>query len=307
MRSSDGQLRYRNSVGCYEYGLARSLVRQTSTSVGRRLMSLRQSIMAVVVISLLTTILSFRYIHSASASAKPGPDDTSRSAVLVELFTSEGCSSCPPADALLQRLDQSQPVSGAELIVLSEHVDYWNDIGWKDPYSSHEYSERQSAYAAQFGNGSIYTPQMVVDGRFEFVGSDERRASLAIREAAKAPKAPVRISFDSSDEKTTNVHVEAGPLPSATKNRSAGVFLAIADNSDESQVSRGENAGRRLQHVAVLRNLTRIGTVDASREFSRDINLGLKSKNRGNLRLVAIVQEPDAGRVLGAGLTRLSK
>jgi hypothetical protein len=123
---------------------------------------------------------------------------------LVELFTSEGCSSCPPADALLEKLDRSQPVGGAELIVLSEHVDYWNDIGWNDPYSSHEYSERQSAYAAQFRRGSIYTPQMVVDGQFEFVGSDERRATQAIEAAAKVEKTRVRVSFNAGDEKKDN-------------------------------------------------------------------------------------------------------
>jgi len=260
-------------------------------------MPFRLSFIGLVALSLVTTLVSYRYIHRASASARPRPD---------ELFTSEGCSSCPPADALLQRLDRSQPISGAELIVLSEHVDYWNDIGWKDPYSSHEYSERQSAYAAQFGNGSIYTPQMVVDGRFEFVGSDERRASQAIKEAAKAPKAPVRISFGSGDKKATTVHIEAGPLPAAAQNEPAGVFLAVADNSDESRVSRGENAGRTLEHVAVLRNLTRIGTVDSSGEFSRDLNLDLNLKNGANLRLVVILQEPDAGRVLGAGSARLS-
>jgi hypothetical protein len=269
-------------------------------------MSFRLSIIGLVAVSLLTTLLSFRYIHAASSSAGGGPDDTPRNPVLIELFTSEGCSSCPPADALLERLDQSQSVSGAELIVLSEHVDYWDGIGWKDPYSSHEYSERQSAYAAQFGLGSIYTPQMVVDGHFEFVGSDERRASQAIKEAAKASKVRVSISSGSSDGKTITVRVEAGPLPSSTNTQSAGVFLAIADNSDESQVSGGENAGRKLQHVAVLRKLTRIGSIDASSEFSRNINLDLRSKNHGNWRIVAIVQESEAGRVLGAGLTRLS-
>jgi len=147
---------------------------------------------------------------------------------------------------------------------------------------------------------------MVVDGHFEFVGSDERRASQAIKEAAKASKARVSISFGSSDGKATTAHVEAGPLPSSTDTPSAGVFLAIADNSDESQVSGGENAGRKLQHVAVLRKLTRIGAVDTSAQFSRDINLDLKPKNHGNLRIVVIVQEADAGRVWGAGFARLS-
>jgi hypothetical protein len=184
-------------------------------------------------------------------------------------------------------------------------VDYWNGIGWRDPYSSHEYSERQSAYAAQFGLGSIYTPQMIVDGHLEFVGSDERRASQAIEQAAKATKARVSITLVSSDNKATVIHVEAGPLSSATDTQSAGVFLAIADNSDESQVSGGENAGRRLQHVAVLRKLTRIGAVDGSAEFSRDINLDLNPKNHVNVRIIVIVQETEVGRVLGAGIARL--
>jgi hypothetical protein len=269
-------------------------------------MRFRLSITGLVAISVLTTILSFRYIHAASIPAGPSRGATPRSPVLVELFTSEGCSSCPPADALLERLDRSQPVSGADLIVLSEHVDYWNDIGWKDPYSLHEYSERQSAYAAQFGLGSIYTPQMIVDGHFEFVGSDERRAKEAIENATKVMKTPVSISSSLTDEKTTILHIETGPLTASSTTESAGIFLAIADDSDESHVSRGENAGRTLKHVAVLRSFIRIGAVGKSAGFSREMKLDLNGKNQRNLRVAVIVQEADAGRVWGAGFARLA-
>ncbi len=272
------------------------------------MMRFRLSITGLVAISVLATTLSFRFIHAATIPAGPSRNDTPRSPVLVELFTSEGCSSCPPADALLERLDRSQQVSGADLIVLSEHVDYWNDIGWKDPYSSHEYSERQSAYAAQFGLGSIYTPQMIVDGRFEFVGSDERRAKEAIQNAMKVTKTPVSMSISSSlsNEKMAVFHIETGPLPSSSTAESAGIFLAITDDSDESHVSRGENAGRTLKHVAVLRNLIRIGAVHKSAGFSREMKLDLNGKNQRNLRVAVIVQEADAGRVWGAGFARLA-
>src|SRR5712664_4991297 len=173
------------------------------------MMRFRLLIPVLVAFSILTT-LSLRNTHAAGTAARPTMDDTSRAPVLVELFTSEGCSSCPPADALLERLDRSQQLSGADLIVLSEHVDYWNDIAWKDPYSSPEYSERQSAYAAQFGLGTIYTPQMIVDGHFEFVGSDERRAREAIANATKVMKTPVSVASSLSDEKTAVLHIETG-------------------------------------------------------------------------------------------------
>ena len=171
----------------------------------------------------------------------PAKEGAPRVPVLVELFTSEGCSDCPPADALLEKLDRTQPVPGAEVIVLSEHVDYWNDLGWRDPYSSHEYSERQEAFARQFGLGSVYTPQMVVDGTFQVVGSDERRAIQAIRDAVEAPKIPVALSSMHFEEGAVGVHIGVSSAPLASSGQSINVFLAIADESDESHVSHGEN------------------------------------------------------------------
>lgn len=270
------------------------------------MMRFRFPIIVVAAISFLT-ILSLRHLPSAGAEVGPSSNDASRTSVLIELFTSEGCSSCPPADALLERLDRSQPVSGADLFVLSEHVDYWNYIGWKDPFSSHEYSERQSAYASRFGLRGIYTPQMVVDGQIELVGSDERRAIQAIQTARNIEK--TQVSFSSIrpvENNNVTLHLEAGPLPSSASAMSADVLIARADESDESRVSRGENAGRTLKHVAVLRNLVRVGTVGKTAGFSQDVKVELNSRNLQKSRIVAIVQEVNVGRVWGVGSARLS-
>ena len=123
----------------------------------------------------------------ASDSAQPVP-------IVVELFTSEGCSSCPPADSLLRKLDSSQPIAGAHLIVLEEHVDYWDDLGWKDPFSSHEFTLRQSAYAERLKVRAPYTPQMVIDGNFEVLGSDARRLQAVLDSSRSLPTVAVRLS-----------------------------------------------------------------------------------------------------------------
>lgn len=240
-------------------------------------------------------------------AAGDAPPQGSSSPVLVELFTSEGCSSCPPADALLQQLDRTQPVAGAQLIVLSEHVDYWNHIGWTDPYSSRFFSDRQSAYSDRFGLNSVYTPQMVVDGTTEFVGNDSRLASQAVQKSLAVQKIPVRISGISLDgTKALRAHVEAGGLPETSKARKADVYLVVALNHAESQVLRGENSGHRLTHVGVVQSLTKIGSLEPGKNFSQDARVKLDSRtDLTNLRVIAFVQQAGQRQVLGAALERV--
>lgn len=215
--------------------------------------------------------------------------------VLVELFTSEGCSSCPPADALLARLAAQQPVPGVEIIALSEHVDYWNRLGWKDPFSDAQFSQRQEDYAAAFGTGNIYTPQMVVDGQAEFVGGDGARAAREIQRAAQTVKARVKLEWPAPGKLQVDVTGVPGGGP-------ADVFLALTEGGLEIDVRRGENGGRRLAHTAVVRRLTRLGRVeDHSAAFMVTVPVTADTRwRRDQLRAVVFVQETRRKRILGA-------
>jgi hypothetical protein len=216
----------------------------------------------------------------------------SSSPVLVELFTSEGCSDCPPADRLLEQLDRAQPVAGAEIIVFSEHVDYWDRLGWKDPFSEHLFSQRQEDYARRFRLDGPYTPQMVVDGSAEFVGSDSRRALAAIGASAKTQKTAVRISRLSG----SHVRVEVDPPPGLTSN----VYLAVVEKTGDSHVLRGENAGRNLHHVAIVRRIEALGKCRGPVRFDQDV-IKEESSNPA-FRLVAFVQDGTSGTIHGAAV-----
>jgi hypothetical protein len=216
--------------------------------------------------------------------------------VLVELFTSEGCSSCPPADALLEKLDRQQPVAGAQIIVLSEHVDYWNGQTWADPYSSRALTARQDQYAHRFGLGDPYTPEMVVDGSVELVGSDAAKAQAAIRAASAEPKVGVRIR---AAEAPDAVAVEVDPFPPG-KNHKANVYVANAADSGTSDVLGGENRGRRLHYVSIAKEIQKVGSVGGS-GFKTQIQLRAAKTPPGS-RLIVFVQEPDNGRVWGAAM-----
>ncbi|HXE91551.1 MAG TPA: DUF1223 domain-containing protein [Terriglobales bacterium] len=242
----------------------------------------------------------------SSEIAEPEPAaGEARSPVLVELFTSEGCASCPPADALLMRLNEEGRVAGAEVIVLSEHVDYWNYIGWTDPFSSAQYSERQSRYAEALGS-QVYTPQMVVDGREDFVGSDERQARAAIVRASRERKAQVGIETSAGANGKTRVALRVTELPTLRAGARAILLLAITEDHLSVAVSRGENSGRRLSHTSVVRWLKRVAELDGGKDFQTEIEVSTASDWKAkDLRAVAIVQESGSGRVLGVGRVKL--
>jgi hypothetical protein len=226
-----------------------------------------------------------------------------RQAVLVELFTSEGCSSCPPADTALLTLASEQPVPGAEVIALEEHVDYWNRLGWTDPFSSRALSLRQDEYGDAFGAGRVYTPQMIVDGRTEFVGSDLARAREAVAQATKGPKVPIRISgTPGALSDLLTVRIQSGPYDGDAG--APELWVAITEDGLATDVLGGENGGRKLRHGAVVRSLQKVGIRDARLAADARVRIG-EAWVREQLRIVAFVQDRTSHRVLGAGATPL--
>lgn len=219
--------------------------------------------------------------------------------ILVELFTSESCSDCPPADTFLRTLDITQPVAGAQLIVLEEHVDYWDDQGWRDPFSSHELTLRQSEYVQRLRLSSPFTPQMIVDGNDSLVGSDRVKAARIFAKAAGAPKVNIEISSLRIENGKLVAKIATQAVPSK-----AEVFVALALDHAQSQVLHGENGGRHLEHVAIVKRLASIGKAKQGESFTKEVSLPMDQPPQG-YRVIAFVQEPDQGRILGAALARL--
>src|SRR5277367_5539920 len=177
----------------------------------------------------LSSLTAVMAVFAVALICGAADNSSARVPLLLELFTSEGCSSCPPADRLLEILDEKQPVAGADLIVLSEHVDYWDRLGWKDPFSSSQYTARQQDYSNRYNLDGVYSPQLVVDGRFGLVGSNGREASSAIQKAIREKKIPIEISNVSRDGNQVTAHIELRGDQSF-KSRRAVLYVAIADN-----------------------------------------------------------------------------
>ncbi len=223
---------------------------------------------------------------AAATTPQPAVASAGSTAVVVELFTSEGCSSCPPADALLARLAR-EGLPGTRVLGLSEHVDYWNGPGWRDPFSSPLFTQRQEAYAGQLGSSTLYTPQAVVDGEAEVLGGDEAGLRAAILRAARAPRGALVLR-----RSPEGIAVE-GAWPGGR----ATVRVALVEDGVESRVTGGENGGRTLRHDGVVRWLGTAGEGDGAFRGA----VALPPAGRGRVRVVAFAQAGSTGRILAAG------
>jgi hypothetical protein len=245
--------------------------------------------------SLIATGALLSLLIPSTANAQT-PLRQTRTPVLVELFTSEGCSSCPPADALLAKLDHDQPIHDADIIILEEHVDYWDQDGWHDRFSSHQYTDRQSEYEARLNvsNGS-YTPQMIVDGTDQFVGNDAAHAIRAITHATQATKLDLTLTNIAIDGHRISAAVSAPATP-----LKGDLYAALVDPLDTTEVRSGENGGHRLQHAGVVRSMQRIGSLKDLTAGPHPFTLNAPSDaNPGSMRIVVFAQRSGLGPILG--------
>ncbi len=226
--------------------------------------------------------------------------------VLVELFTSEGCSSCPPADALLRQIDGKRIETGQRIIALSEHVTYWNRLGWADPFSFDALTQRQNDYGESFHLDDVYTPQIVVNGDRQMSGNDGRAVQQAVQ--AQHGGLPVKVeilAIEAPDKaiQSRGVHVRysvSGSLPQ----QGLDLYAALADDQDTTQVRRGENAGRTLMHVSVVRSLVRAERVKAPKQGAVLLPLPepAGAEYAGGRHVVVFVQLPGPGKVMSVAL-----
>jgi hypothetical protein len=212
---------------------------------------------------------------------------------LVELFSSEGCSSCPPADDLLRQLTKQAEENNQRVFMLSFQVDYWNYLGWKDPFSSPQFTRRQHQYAQALGASSVYTPQMVVNGQKGFVGSDGVKAKKSIEEYLSLPaEQSILLELESIDSKKVELNYECDPITADTI-----INFALVESGLQSQVTAGENQGRVLQHDHVVREFKTISLVERKGRvvFQKPPNV-----DEGNFSVIAYIQNEKNMSISGA-------
>jgi hypothetical protein len=214
--------------------------------------------------------------------------------VIVELFSSEGCSSCPPADAWVASLAEAGSLHGVPIIALEEHVDYWDRLGWKDPFAQAQFGERQQAYARVLADERIYTPEIVIDGRAAVPAGDDARGGREALAAASEPRATVRLARVGQ-----RVTIDVSEIPRAGE-EAAEVWLAVTERGITSEVPRGENAGRRLAHAPVVRALRRVGVAEGGSFHTETAIDANPAWVPSALRVVAFVQRVRTKHIVGA-------
>ena len=254
----------------------------------------RTSLTAATAFVTLAAFAGGTLLTAIAADPSANPSEPKGFAV-VELFTSQGCSSCPPADRVLAEIDRWAELNDAPVYALSFHVDYWNRLGWADPYSSPQISERQREYAAAAGSNRIYTPQMIVNGEVEFVGSNGRLADQALKDAL-SQDIFAALAVESADgDASVTVAYEATDAPP-----NALVNVALVQPRGGQDVARGENAGRRLEHVNIVRAF-RSMRIDPSGRG--EVEVQKPTGFLGPYRVVAYLQELETKRVVAAAST----
>jgi hypothetical protein len=221
----------------------------------------------------------------------------SKHPVIVELFTSEGCSSCPPADSVLAALPEVQ-TNASEIITISEHVDYWNYLGWADPFSSGLYTERQRQYARALNQAGMYTPEMIVNGKQGLVGSDSRAALAAINTLSTEPKKLLHLkaSIDTDHQK---VAIRLNSTGIDLEHNEQLIFFVTEDELSV-HVRSGENGGRTLKHTNVARAVKVLDTLPQA-----TLSLTVSLSKPGALKVVAIIQNKQTMAITAAGQTRV--
>ncbi|MEO6223668.1 MAG: DUF1223 domain-containing protein [Vicinamibacterales bacterium] len=242
-------------------------------------------------------------LGSSWGDISPMDTDPGRTVVVAELFTSEGCSSCPPADALLRRLLSKQPVEGVEIAGLGNHVDYWDRLGWRDPFSSPVFSERQVSYdTAVFRSKGAYTPQLVVDGNLQCVASDEAAVRALLIEAAARPKGTILLQKGVVNATSATVTIDVRMPANVGRRGMADIVVAVTEDDLATQVQRGENRGRRLLHAAVVRRFAHAAQLGGDEhEATVTATVALDPAwIAQNVRLMAFVQEQKSRRIIAA-------
>lgn len=225
------------------------------------------------------------------AAAGPVQAGTERLPVVAELFTSQGCASCPPADALLAELATRRGV-----IALSFHVDYWNYLGWKDPFAAREFTERQKRYRQSLGLHYAYTPQMVIDGQAEGVGSQRETMLRLVAEARVEADAKVPVALSVAEGGALALTIGA-----AQRAVECEVWLLAVDREKTTDVERGENSGRTLTNTNVVRAVARIGPWYGD---SARLSLPALTRPEGGAPdgYAVLIQSTGSARILGAAL-----